>query len=110
LAKTIPRQWTHADFGQGEEKGLKNQHKDNMREVLTRVRLLAQDLPDELEAHWPYFLEVAPAIFYRRFGAAIGIGFVNELKDLVQALQERPKWFQGWMRQWLDRYKGDFRL
>jgi len=110
LALEIKRTWNLDEFGQGCEKSLTNKHKDNIREALTRLRTMSANLPDDLRAQWPYFLEFAPAYYFRKWGAAIGRGLVNELQDLMRRLEKNPQCLAAYMRDVLRKHRGELTL
>ena len=85
----------HADFGQGAEGGkLPAKAIANIREALIRMLGKAPELPEATAVQWPLFLELAPEIFRRRWGPAIGRMLIDDLQLVLGTLPELPKCLQ----------------
>ena len=110
LSRTIPQAWSVNDFGQGHADNLPKKAIEHIREVLARMRLQSPEMPDDLAAQWPFFLDVAPEAFRRKWGSAIGFCFVRDMRNLLEHMNREPDAFHRFMRRTLRDRRGDVRI
>ena len=85
LAK-LPMEFTAASFGQGHAKGGTRAQCLQREAALQRVKLRAPPLPLELEAIWDDFKKEYAKWMGARHKAAVGLRFVEVLRDTMAAL------------------------
>ena len=87
LAK-LPREFTTANLGQGHAKGGTRNHRD-MREIcLERLRLRSPPLKLELRARWDEFKTKYAQWMGDNYKAAVGIRFLEKIRDVLVELDE----------------------